>query len=304
MAVLKDVLKRYFKSKNCKLLLWFLLICLTMFIVGCESAVILNPKGSVGHSEKTLIITSAALMLIVVVPAIILTLLFAWQYHHSAHNHDNVVDEEDSLIIEIAIWAVPSLIVIALAILVWIYSHSLDPYRPLDSNNKPINIEVVSLDWKWLFIYPDQQIATVNEIVFPTHVPIHFYLTSDTVMNSFFIPQLGSQIMTMYGMQTQLFLIANTPGVYDGISANFSGSGFTGMTFKAIAGSENQFADWINQVKKSPHILNQNSYIELARPSTNNPVEYFSSVQPDLFMKIINGQEQIANPPVTPLAKE
>lgn len=155
---------------------------------------------------------------------------------------------------------------------------------------------MVSLDWKWLFIYPDQQIATVNQLVFPTHVPIHFNLTSGTVMNSFFIPQLGSQIMTMAGMQTQLYLITDTPVTYDGISSNFSGFGFTGMSFKAIATSEKQFQDWVNNVKKSSKKLDQNTYIELEKPSANNPVEYYSSIQPDLFMLIINGHGQVATP--------
>ena len=280
----------------CKKVIKYLQLFPFFLLSGCSSAVLLYPQGDVGESEKSLILMSAAIMLIVVLPAIVMTFVFAWRYRESNKNAQYSPNWHVSHKIEAAIWIIPSIIVIFLSVLVWIYCHTLDPYRPITSVVKPITIQVVSLDWKWLFIYPDQKIATVNQLVFPANVPIHFYLTSETVMNSFFIPQLGSQIMTMGGMQSQLFLIANKPGIYDGISANFSGYGFTGMTFKAIATTENQFADWINIVKKSSNKLDQNSYIDLAKASINNPVTHFSSVQPDLFMSIIDWQKQIINP--------
>lgn len=264
-----------------------LLLCTVVCLSSCTGTVILNPKGQVGLDEKSLIITAAALMLIVVLPSIVMTLLFSWRYRESNKKATYAPEWRSSKKLEIAIWAIPTLIIIFLSILVWINSHKLDPYRPLQSATKPLTIQVISLDWKWLFIYPEQHIATVNEIVFPVNVPIHFLLTSDTVMNSFFIPQLGSQIMTMPGMQTQLYLIANTPDTYAGISSNFSGRGFNGMAFKATATSEQQFEAWVQNVQNASKKLDQNTYTELAKPSISNTVEYFSAVQANLFTDII-----------------
>ncbi len=294
----KDVLKINLASQNHKLQIKVLLLVLMISLEGCSGAVLFNPAGHVAANEKTLIITAALVMLLVVLPAIFMTILFAWRFR--ASNKDALYDPEfhSSLIVEAVIWIVPSIIVLSLSVLVWFYSIALDPYHPIKPSVKPLVIDVVSMDWKWLFIYPEQQIATVNQVEFPANVPVHFYLTSDSVMNSFFIPQLGSQIMTMGGMQTQLYLIADKPGTYDGLSANFSGEGFTGMTFKATASSEQQFEDWIASVKKSPKTLDQNSYHQLSNPSAYQPVEYYATVQPDLLTKIIQmtGQQT----PLTP----
>ncbi len=170
-------------------------------------------------------------------------------------------------------------------------THALDPYRPLESNVKPINVEVVSLDWKWLFIYPDQGIATVNKLVFPANTPVNFKITSDSVMNSFFIPGLGGQIYAMAGMQTKLHLISNENHEYEGISANYSGAGFTGMKFKAIATSQADFDAWVAEVKQSPKQLEQAEYAELSKPSQDNPVALYSSVTPNLFQIIVDKYE-------------
>jgi cytochrome o ubiquinol oxidase subunit II len=186
----------------------FALSAIMCMLSGCSSIVLMHSQGQIGIEERNLIIIATLLMLIVVLPAMILTLLFAWKYRATNKSSDFIPNWQ-SKIIEKLVWVMPGIIVICLAILIWIYSHKLDPYRPLVSENQPLTIEVISLDWKWLFIYPEQNIASVNEIYLPINVPIHFLLTSDTVMNSFFIPQLGSQIMTMAGMQTQLHLIAN-----------------------------------------------------------------------------------------------
>lgn len=162
--------------------------------------------------------------------------------------------------IEVVIWTVPILIIIALGVITYKSTHALDPYRPLESDVKPITIEVVSLDWKWVFIYPEQGIATVNKIVFPANTPINFRITSDSVMNSFFIPGLGGQIYAMAGMTTKLHLIANRNAEMDGISANYSGAGFTGMKFKAIATTQADFDAWVNEVKASPKQLDNAEY--------------------------------------------
>ncbi|HUX49524.1 MAG TPA: ubiquinol oxidase subunit II [Spirochaetia bacterium] len=256
-------------------------------LASCSNAPILNPKGQVGADEKSLIITAALLMLIVVIPVIVLTLTFAFKYRASNTKAKFMPDWAHSRKIETVVWAVPIIIVIALGIVTWTSTHKLDPFRPLDSSAKPLTIEAISLDWKWLFIYPEQGIATVNQIAFPVNVPIDFKITSDTVMNSFFIPRLGSQIYSMAGMQTQLHLIANSAGTYNGISANFSGAGFSGMNFKAIAGTEQQFNDWVNKAKQSGSALDQAAYNQLAKQSEDNPVQYFSSVKANLFRDII-----------------
>jgi cytochrome o ubiquinol oxidase subunit 2 len=230
-------------------------------------------------------------MLLVVVPVIVMTFLFAWKYR--ASNTDAVYTPKwsHSTKIEIAVWAVPVLIIIALGYVTYKSTHALDPYKPLESDVKPITIEVVALDWKWLFIYPEQGIATVNKIVFPAHTPINFKITSDAVMNSFFIPALGGQIYAMAGMQTKLHLIANENAEMDGISANYSGAGFTGMKFKAIATSQEDFDAWVSEVKKAPKQLEKAEYEALAKPSQNNPVELYSSFTPNLFQTIVDKYE-------------
>ncbi len=218
-----------------------------LLLASCRNAVLLNPGGAVGAQEKSLIITAALLMLIVVVPVIVLTLVFARKYR--ATNEKARYDPRwaHSAKIEAVVWLVPLAIVITLGVITWQSSHKLDPFRPLESGAKPLTIEVVSLDWKWLFLYPEQGIASVNQVAFPSNVPVTFEVTSDSVMNSFFIPQLGSQIYSMAGMKTEVHLIADRPGIYDGMSANFSGAGFSHMSFKALAVSEKQFEDWVSQ---------------------------------------------------------
>jgi len=220
-----------------------------------------------------------------------MTFLFAWKYR--ASNTDAVYTPKwsHSTKIEIAVWAVPVLIIIALGYVTYKSTHALDPYKPLESDVKPITIEVVALDWKWMFIYPEQGIATVNKIVFPAHTPINFKVTSDSVMNSFFIPALGGQIYAMAGMQTKLHLIANQNAEMDGISANYSGAGFTGMKFKAIATSQEDFDAWVSEVKKAPKQLEKAEYEALSKPSQNNPVELYSSVTPNLFQIIVDKYE-------------
>lgn len=255
-------------------------------LAGCNLDV-MNPKGSVGIAEKSLIVTSIWAMLIVVVPVIALTLLFAWRYRASNRNAAYQPKWAHSNLIEVVIWVIPSLIILYLAVLTWTSTHQLDPYKPLQSDVKPINVEVVALDWKWMFIYPDIGIATVNQVAFPVGTPVNFRITSDSVMNSFLIPQLGGQIYAMAGMQTQLHLIANEAGNYAGESSNFSGRGFSDMQFRALATSNDQFNAWVEKVKTSPNRLDANTYRTLAVPGEKQPVEYFSSIDPRIFHNII-----------------
>jgi len=261
-----------------------------LLLSGCNMT-LLNPTGQVGLEQRNLIITATLLMLLVVVPVIVMTFLFAWKYR--ATNTDAVYTPKwsHSTKIEIAVWAVPVLIIIALGYVTYVSTHALDPYKPLESDVKPITIEVVALDWKWVFIYPEQGIATVNKIVFPTNTPVNFKVTSDSVMNSFFIPGLGGQIYAMAGMQTKLHLIANRDAEMEGISANYSGAGFTGMKFKAISTSQENFDAWVSEVKKAPKQLEKAEYEALTKPSQNNPVELYSSVTPNLFQFIVDKYE-------------
>ena len=253
---------------------------------GC-SAGILDPKGSVGVAEKQLIATSTWAMLIVVIPVIVLTLWFAYRYRATNRSATYAPKWSHSTAIEVVVWTVPTLIIIFLGVLTWNTSHELDPYKPIESNVKPITVDVVALDWKWLFIYPDLGIATVNQLALPVGTPVNFNITSDSVMNSFFIPQLGTQIYAMAGMQTRLHLIADHAGDFDGLSANFSGKGFSDMKFRTIATNQQDFDAWVQKVKASSTQLSMDKYAQVAQPSEKVPVQYFSTVDPKLFNNII-----------------
>ena len=265
-----------------------LAVLLSVLLGGCSDFALLNPSGAIGQEQKNIILTALCLMSLVVVPVIVLTLVFAWRYRASNKKAAYAPNWAHSTKIEVVVWLIPAIIIVILGALVLKSSNKLDPYRPLDSAVKPIVIEAVSLDWKWLFIYPQQQVATVNQLVFPANVPVEFRITSVNVMNSFFIPQLGSQIYAMPGMRTQLHLIADAPGSYDGISSNYSGRGFSDMKFKAIAASQDDFNSWLDKVKRSTVKLDLARYKELEAPSDKNPVAYFSSIKPGLFGCILH----------------
>ncbi|XMR43518.1 cytochrome o ubiquinol oxidase subunit II [Escherichia coli] len=277
-------LRKYNKSLG-----WLSLFAGTVLLSGCNSA-LLDPKGQIGLEQKSLILTALGLMLIVVIPVIIMAVVFARKYRASNTDAKYTPDWSHSNKIEAVVWTVPVIIVVILATITWKTSHELDPYKPLDSEVKPILVDVISLDWKWLFVYPELGIASVNELAFPINTPVNFRVTSDTVMNSFFIPKLGGQIYAMAGMQTKLHLIANEAGKYDGISSSYSGAGFSGMKFKAIATQDQAgFDAWVAKVKQSPKQLTTMAEFDaLAKPTEYHPVEYFSSPDPALFVNLIN----------------
>jgi cytochrome o ubiquinol oxidase subunit 2 len=260
----------------------------TVFLAGCNNIVLLNPKGPVGEGERFVIIAAFALMLIVVIPVFILTGWFSRRYRATNTQAPYMPKWDYSARIELVIWLVPFVIVAALGYLAWSRTHQLDPYKPIDPGVEPINIEAVSLDWKWLFIYPDQQIATVNELVFPANVPLNFRITSDTVMTAFFIPQLGSQIYAMAGQKTRLHLLADEPGAYRGHNQQFSGPGYNGMHFQAIATSREEFENWTHKVQQAPERLDAARYAALKKPSRDCPVTHFSFVETGLFDRIID----------------
>ncbi|MGH8296098.1 MAG: ubiquinol oxidase subunit II [Steroidobacteraceae bacterium] len=260
-----------------------------LLLGGCQWA-LLQPRGPVGLAERSIIETATGLMLLVVVPVIVLTIVIVWRYRASNTRAEYRPEWSQSNKIEAVMWAVPIAIVSVLAVICWRTSHELDPFRAIPSAEKPVHIDAVALDWKWLFIYPDQHIATVNEVAMPVGVPVVFHITSATVMNSFFIPRLGSQIYAMANMQTADNLVASVPGTYRGISANFSGDGFSGMTFKVEAMPAHDFKQWLAKAATAPQALDAGAYRVLARPSENVPVSYYSHVPPELYRQILTGQ--------------
>jgi len=253
---------------------------------GCKLEV-LESKGVIGAAESSLIATATYTMLLVVVPVILLTLFIAWRYRASNKNATYAPKWAHSTAIEVVVWIIPAIIILYLGILTWKSTHELDPYKPLESSVKPINVEVVALDWKWLFIYPDLGVASVNQLAFPVGTPVNFRITSDSVMNSFFIPELGGQIYAMAGMQTKLHLLTDHAGDYAGISANYSGKGFSDMKFRALAMSNADFDAWLKQVRNAPEALSMDVYTGVARPSEKVAVRYFSTVDPKLFSNIV-----------------
>lgn len=265
----------------------WLLLPVLLSLAGCN-AVLLAPAGDLAVRQRDLIIISTGLMLLIIVPVIVLTLVFAWKYRAGNTSARYEPDWSHSTAIEVVVWLIPCLIIIALGIITWKSSHDLDPYKPLESSKKPVTVEVVALNWKWLFIYPELNIATVNQIAFPVDTPVNFKITSDSIMNSFFIPQLGSQVYAMAGMETKLHLIANEAGSYDGVSANYSGGGFSGMKFKAIAMSNYEFDQWVAKVRASSTELGVDGYQTLAQPSEKEPVAYYGKVEDQLFRHILH----------------
>ncbi|MEC7729621.1 MAG: ubiquinol oxidase subunit II [Pseudomonadota bacterium] len=263
---------------------------LPLLLSGCSSA-LMDPKGQVGEEQRVLIITAFVLMLIVVIPVIVMTLLFAYRYRESNSEASYTPDWAHSTAIEVVVWLIPCLIIVVLAILTWITSHSLDPMRPITADNSEdaVEIQAVSLDWKWLFIYPEQGIASVNEVAFPVGKPVHFSITSGSVMNSFWIPTLGSQIYAMAGMDSGLYLISDEQGTFAGRSTNYSGAGFSEMTFDARSLSQSRFNEWVTKVQQSDDSLSfSQGYQQLAEPSVSEPVRYFSEVSPELYQNILD----------------
>jgi cytochrome o ubiquinol oxidase subunit 2 len=248
---------------------------------------VLDPQGPVARAERLILLDATAIMLAVIAPVIVGALLCAWWFRAGNLKARYTPDWAYSGRLEVIVWSIPAMIVLFLGGIGWLSSHDLDPYKPLDSTAKPIEVQVVSLDWKWLFIYPDEGIASVNRLVVPAGVPIHFRLTSATVMNSFFIPQLGSQIYTMAGMATQLSLLADRPGDYQGLSAQFSGDGFSDMHFDAEAMPEAGFADWVSRTRAAGPALDQDGYAALARESKAVAPYTYRSVMPQLFEQIV-----------------
>ena len=240
-----------------------------------------------GLAQRQILFNSLAIMLAIVLPVIVGTIGFAWWYRASNERARYRPDWAYSGRIEFVVWAIPTLVILFLGGITWIGSHDLDPYKPLVSDKKPVEVQVVSLDWKWLFIYPDQNVASVNELVIPADAPVSFHLTSATVMNAFFIPQLGSMIYTMNGMETRLHLQADRPGVFEGLSSHYSGDGFSDMRFQVHAVSPGDFTQWVARAKSGDRQLDTAGYERLAQESKDVAPFTYRSVAPELFHDIV-----------------
>ncbi len=259
-----------------------------LLLAGCGlgTAPVLNPKGPVALIERDLLLTATGFMMIVVIPVWIMALVFAWRYRMGGKGK-YTPDWGYSVRIDAVIWLVPAIIIVVLGYLVWTYTHRLDPYKQLDPAQNPLEVQVVAQDWKWLFIYPEYGIASVNELAFPSSRQLSLKITSDTVMNSFLIPSLGGQIYAMAGMTTRLHLLADEPGEFAGRNTQYSGDGFADQHFLALGMTDEDFDAWTDKARRSQQSLDAAAYEKLAKPSIAHQVEYFSGFEPGLFDRIL-----------------
>lgn len=272
-------------------------LTLLPLLSGC-GMVVLDPAGDVARQQGNLIVISTLLMLTIIIPVMALTILFAWRYRAANKEATYRPDWDHSTQLELVIWAAPLLIIICLGALTWVATHLLDPYRPLArtapgqavaADVTPLEVNVVALDWKWLFIYPEQGIATVNELAVPVDRPIRFRISASSVMNSFYIPAMAGQIYAMPGMETKLHAVLNQPGNFTGFSSNYSGAGFSNMRFAVKSLPAGEFDQWVAQAKASPEgALDRQAYLQLERPSEREPARIFATVDPQLFDAVVN----------------
>ncbi len=258
-------------------------------VSGCSGGV-LDAQGPIGAADAKILLNAVGIMLVIVVPTIIAILAFGWWFRASNTRARYRPEFVYSGGIEVVVWGIPTLVIMFLGGVIWIGSHDLDPFKPISSPDKPTEVQVVSLDWKWLFIYPDQGVASVNELAVPAGIPVHFSLTSASVMNMFFVPQLGSMIATMNGMVTQLHLAADKPGEFYGQSAQFSGDGFSDMNFILRAVPQDGFAQWIATARQSGSALDRTSYLALCQQSSNVRPFTYRTVDASLFNAVVNQQ--------------
>jgi cytochrome o ubiquinol oxidase subunit 2 len=259
-----------------------------VFVLKSEKALLTHPKGIIAQRELHLIGINYLLMLIVILPTLVFLFVVVWRYRAKNAKAKHEPEHRLSVFKELLLWIVPSIVIAVMTVITWKAAHELDPYEPIKSDVEPLVIQVVAIDWKWLFIYPQQEIATVNFVQFPANTPIHFKLAADgSPMNSFWIPQLSGQIYSMTGMTTQLHMMADAPGTYSGRAAEINGEGYADMTFVAQSTSQADFEEWVTSVKQQPLQLTEPVYNELLKPSRSHPVALYASVEKDLFNKIV-----------------
>lgn len=268
---------------------------LFLALTACDM-VVLNPSGDIAAQQRDLLVMSTWLMLLIIIPVMALIVLFAWRYRHNNREARYEPDWHHSMRLELVIWSAPLLIVICLGALTWLGTHLLDPYRPLDriapgqevpEDTKALHVNVVALDWKWLFIYPELGIATVNELAVPVNQPVALRITASSVMNSLYIPEFAGMIYAMPGMQTRLHGVLNKTGESEGFSSNYSGAGFSGMRFKVRSMEQGEFDRWLDEARSGQETLTRELYLQLAKPSEREPVRHFSSVDADLYDAIL-----------------
>jgi cytochrome o ubiquinol oxidase subunit 2 len=274
-----------------------IMILSTSLMLGGCNMVVLNPAGDVAAQQRDLLGIATFLMLLIIVPVLAMVAVFAWRYRATNKDATYEPNWDHSTQLELLIWAAPLLIIICLGAVTWVGTHLLDPYRPIErtaaghpvvANVKPLEVEVVALDWKWLFIYPEYGIATVNELAAPVNRPIAFRITASSVMNAFYVPSLAGMIYAMPSMETRLHAVINKPGDYEGLSANYSGAGFSGMHFRFYGMSDADFAGWIAHNKASGAKLDRATYLKLEQPSEHVPVQRFAAVDAGLFRAAVN----------------
>ncbi|MFW0085839.1 MAG: COX aromatic rich motif-containing protein [Coxiella-like endosymbiont] len=290
IIIISNILKKLIKFSSLALI-----SLIGVSLVGCHSmmAGMLNPEGIVSAEEKKIFFDSLALMLIVVIPVFIMSFTFILHYRAGKSTIDYRPNWGRSVLLEVIWWGIPCAIILILGIMTWAMTHKLDPYRRLDVPGKHMLIQVVALPWKWLFIYPKQNIATVNYLEIAKGQQVEFWLTNDNVpMSAFFVPQLGSQIYTMAGMRTRLHLVAKKDGTYTGLDSQFNGDGFSDMCFTVKVVEQNELRDWFAEIKRSKQSLTVPVYENLIQPSVNESVHYYSVVIPRLFSKIIMKYKQ------------
>jgi cytochrome o ubiquinol oxidase subunit 2 len=271
-------------------LLAVVLICAAT-LGGCGDGV-LDPKGPIALAERQILFNALGIMLAIVIPVIIATLGVAFWFRSSNQRARYRPNFAYSGRLEMLVWSIPAMTVFLVGGVAWVGSHELNPRKPIVSNVKPLRVQVASLDWKWLFIYPDEGVASVNYLAIPAGTPVSFELTSSGVMNSFFVPQLGSQIYTMAGMVTRLHLQADQPGRYRGMSAQYSGEGFADMTFNVEAVAPETFSEWVDTTRSVGGELNGTTYAELAKPSAKVAPFTYRAVAPGLFNSIMVSEMQ------------
>ncbi|MBC5782025.1 ubiquinol oxidase subunit II [Ramlibacter sp. USB13] len=279
-----------------------------VILMSLSSLIVMKPHGDIAVQQAQLIVTSTFLMLLIIVPVIALTLFFAYKYRQSNTKATYTPDWDHSTKLELVIWGVPLLIIIALGAITWISTHKLDPFRPLDridaqrpvpAGTQPLVVNVVAMDWKWLFLYPEQGIATVNELALPVDRPVEFRMTASTVMNTFYVPAMAGMVYAMPGMQTKLNAVMNKTGTYEGLSANYSGAGFSDMRFKVLSLTDGDFEAWVANNQKGGEVLGRASYLQLEKPSHKDPVRRYAKVEDGLYEAVLNrcvdGQKMCAH---------
>lgn len=263
---------------------------IAMMVIASQgvSAPVVDTKGFIGNSQRDLLYFAVLVMLIVVLPVFFLVFFISWRYREGNKKAKYLPNWASNKWLETIWWGVPIAIIGVLSVVTWQTSHSLDPYRPLEPSKEPVQVQVVALQWKWLFIYPEAMVASVGEMAMPVQTPVEFTITSDAPMNSFWIPQLGGQIYAMSGMSTKLHLDANTPGDYRGVSANLSGEGHSSMTFTAKARKDTDYSAWLNHAQKNGQLLDSAEYEELRLPSKDEGVKYYRLASKELYDSIIS----------------